>query len=86
MSAYLPVSGFLSGEKAAHRAPVITSQKLQNLKTVIAGTTATVESDYAVGATTRMRTPELRSRRRWELDRLKMKQVDRLDRRPARAP
>src|SRR5450759_1467207 len=48
-SAYLSVSGFLGGEKAVHRAAVITTQKLDNMQTTIVGTTATVEFDYTVG-------------------------------------
>jgi hypothetical protein len=48
-SAYLSVSSFLGGEKAVHRAAVITTQKLDNMQTAIAGTTATVEFDYTVG-------------------------------------
>lgn len=48
-SAYLSVSGFLGGEKAVHRAAVITTQKLDSMQTAIVGTTATVEFDYTVG-------------------------------------
>jgi hypothetical protein len=48
-SAYLSVSSFLGGEKAVHRAAVITTQRLDNMQTAIAGTTATVEFDYTVG-------------------------------------
>ena len=48
-SAYLSVSGFLGGEKAVHRAAVITTQKLDNMQTTIVGTTATVEFNYTVG-------------------------------------
>ena len=48
-SAYLSVSSFLGGEKAVHRAAVITTQKLDNMQTAIAGTTATVGFDYTVG-------------------------------------
>src|SRR5450759_1104055 len=48
-SAFLSVSGFLGGEKAVHRAAVITTQKLDNMQTTIVGTTATVEFNYTVG-------------------------------------
>ena len=48
-SAYLSVSSFLGGEKAVHRAAVITTQKLDNMQTAITGTTATVQFDYTVG-------------------------------------
>ncbi len=48
-SAYLSVASFLGGQKAEHKAAVITTEKLDNMKSSVSGDTATVEFDYTVG-------------------------------------
>jgi hypothetical protein len=51
-SAYQSVSAFLGGEKAANRAAVITTQRLENMASSVSGDQATVEFDYTVGGYT----------------------------------
>lgn len=47
--AYLSVAGFLGGGKAVNKAAVITTEKLDNMKSSVTGDTATVDFDYTVG-------------------------------------
>ena len=48
-SAYLSAAGFLNGEKAVGKASVTTLLRLDNMRTALSSTTATVSFDYTEG-------------------------------------
>ena len=48
-SAYLSAAGFLNGEKAVGKASITTVLRLDNMQTVLSGTSASVSFDYIEG-------------------------------------
>ncbi len=48
-SAYLSAAGFLNGEKAVGKASITTVLRLDNMQTVLSGTSASVSFDYTEG-------------------------------------